>query len=185
MPAQDTPVPCVQDRRGRSSVQFERLFEQRTRSDCFIEIDEVLAKSQVPRNGRLAYPFIAFRVGKSERQCQRRALTDLPRAVGRDRRDTDGIEAATQENSGRTVVKAAIDRPIEDLIEARGLLAVSHSIGRSCGKRIPIAIETQVSTRYDGSPAGRHASHGCKKSFMRIWPAIAQVIGKCGTIERA
>src|SRR5215472_10521873 len=104
-------------------VQCERLFEQRTRTDGFIEINKVLAKSEVPSNGFLAHPFIAFRIGKPERQRQRRTLTDPSRAVGRNRRDTDGIEAPTQKNSDRTVVKAPIDGPIEDPIEARCLLS--------------------------------------------------------------
>jgi hypothetical protein len=64
-----------------------------------------------------------------------------------DGRNADRIEATTQKNSVSTVMKAAIDRPLEDLIEAAGLLSRHPTNRLVLGYRIPVTLEPQAPVR--------------------------------------
>jgi hypothetical protein len=82
-------------------------------------------------------------------------------------------------------VKAAIDRPIEDVIKALCLLERQPFDWSVLGDRIPGTFETQALTRYDGSPPAWHASYGREKRLVPIGPTAAQVVGEYGTINRS
>ncbi len=95
----------------------------------------------MPCNGRLTLLLVAFGVRKSERQRKWQALPACAGAVGRYRRNADGIKASAQKDSRLTMAKATLDRPLEDVIET-GCLFGRQPLQRPTDWRgIPVAIE--------------------------------------------
>src|SRR5262249_56750336 len=129
------------------SAERNYLFVQPTPSKGFVEVYEKLGQPQRPCNSCLTCAFATLGIRKIQGKRPWQGLTKLPGPVRCDGCNTDGVEATTQKDTGSTVMKAAIDRPLEDLIEAGGLLSRKPTNRLVLGYRIPVTLQPQAPGR--------------------------------------